>query len=399
MAPVLVDVVLAVLLLGAAARGWQRGALRLTLTFCGFAVGVAAGFAAAPLLATLATGATRTVLLLAWLTATALVGAWAGELAGRHLEGWRRHGALVTGDRAVGTVLGVVGGAVVLWLVGTLAAATAPEAISQPLRDSAVLRAVTGIMPDPPGLIARVESLFSRSGFPVVLVNLPPGLATPEPLPGEDAVRAAATAVQPSTVKVTGEACGFLVTGSGFAVSGALVVTNAHVVAGEASTSVTDAAGTHAASVVFYDPGLDVAVLKVPGLHAPAAHLSPEPVAAGTAAAVAGYPDGGPFQVSPAAVNARFEAVGLDIYGTSLTSRDVYELHATVRAGDSGGPLVSTGGAAEGTAPVGTVVGVVFSRAASQPDVGYALAMAPVVAAIDTAETATSPVGTGACVP
>lgn len=130
------------------------------------------------------------------------------------------------------------------------------------------------------------------------------------------------------------------------------------------------------------------AVRQVHGLDAPPAAMSTDPVGAGATAAIAGYPEGGPFQVAPAAVNARFEAVGLDIYGSGLTSRDVYELHGTVEPGNSGGPLVAAGMPSGSGVADGTVIGVVFARAPGDPDVGYAVAMAPVAAEVASARTA-----------
>ena len=394
-----VDLVVVVLVVGAVVRGWWVGGVLQTLTLGGFWVGVVLGFLVAPAVATLASGAARTVLLLLWLGVAALVGGLGGALLGTRLRRRVRSGRLAIGDRVLGAAVGALATMLALWLIGTLLAASAPQWLSGPLRQSAVLGAVDGFMPDPPSLFSRVESLLNHSGFPVVVVNLPPGLASPETLPGSAAVRAAGSIVEPSTVKVTGEACGSVQSGSGFVAGRDLVVTNAHVVAGETSTTVTLGEQVRRATPVVYDSRLDVAVLRVPGLDAPAATVTTAPVGAGATAAIAGFPQGGAFRAEPAAVNARFEAVGLDIYGNALTSRDVYELHGAVRPGNSGGPLVAAGMPAGGAVRNGTVIGVVFARAPSDPDVGYALAMAPVVADVAAAGTATSTASTGACAP
>jgi S1-C subfamily serine protease len=91
---------------------------------------------------------------------------------------------------------------------------------------------------------------------------------------------------------------------------------------------------------------------------------------------VLGYPNNGPFDAQPAGVLTRTVAEGRDIYDQSSTSRVVYGLRADVRPGNSGGPLVAADG---------TVLGVVFSRSAVQPDLGYALASPPLLAAISSA--------------
>ena len=130
---------------------------------------------------------------------------------------------------------------------------------------------------------------------------------------------------------------------------------------------------------MLFDPQLDIAVLRVPGLsETPLLSIGTAPVAAGTTGAVLGYPEGGPFDYAAAGVAAAFEAIGLDIYGnTPDAPREIYQLDAVVQPGNSGGPLVASG-TSQGI-PDGTVIGVVFARSTTNPDVGYALAM-PAVA-------------------
>src|SRR4029453_4114711 len=78
-------------------------------------------------------------------------------------------------------------------------------------------------------------------------------------------VRAAA----PSVVRVLGPAAGVGVGGRGWGAAPDLVVTAAHVVAGEEDPSVTTINGVSlGAAVVVFDPHDDVAVLQGPGLAA-----------------------------------------------------------------------------------------------------------------------------------
>ncbi|HMK63685.1 MAG TPA: trypsin-like serine protease, partial [Acidimicrobiales bacterium] len=114
-------------------------------------------------------------------------------------------------------------------------------------------------------------------------------------------------------------------------------------------------------------------------------------VSRGASGALMSYPEGGPFTPEPAAVQAVFDATGLDIYGNAQTVRTVYQLAAVVEPGNSGGPLAE---------PDGEVIGVVFARSTTSSDVGYALAMPKVVADIRAGEQhpTSRPVSTEGCV-
>ena len=79
-----------------------------------------------------------------------------------------------------------------------------------------------------------------------------------------------------SVVKLLGTACGLGIEGSGWVAGPGLVVTNAHVVAGEDDTTVTlRSGGTLDASAVHYDPHNDLAILRVDGLGLRALTLPP----------------------------------------------------------------------------------------------------------------------------
>ena len=116
-------------------------------------------------------------------------------------------------------------------------------------------------------------------------------------------------------VKLLGTACGLGIEGSGWVAGPGLVVTNAHVVAGEDDTTVTlRSGGTLDASAVHYDPHNDLAILRVDGLGLPALKLAPQ-VVRGTAAAVLGYPENGPFTISAARVGSTGQVISEDSYG------------------------------------------------------------------------------------
>ena len=80
--------------------------------------------------------------------------------------------------------------------------------------------------------------------------------------------------------------------------------------------------------------------------------------------------------------------------GTTSTARDnvrrqILELRAAIERGDSGGPLVLQDG---------TVGGVVFAEARTNPDVGYALSATEVATAITPSIGRTAAADTGTCV-
>jgi S1-C subfamily serine protease len=189
-----------------------------------------------------------------------------------------------------------------------------------------------------------------------------------------------------STVKVSGQACGRILAGSGFAADSDTIVTNAHVVAGVDNPSVIRPDGRRLpATVQVFDPNRDLAVLSVPG-------LGEAPLAIGTAqigsdAAVFGHPGGqDEVEVSPARIEAAINALGRDLYGDSTTRRDIYILAAQLAPGDSGGALVDTNG---------DVVGVAFAVAPDQPATAYALATEELTAILDVPRGGT--VDTGSC--
>ncbi|HEX8074805.1 MAG TPA: trypsin-like peptidase domain-containing protein, partial [Thermoleophilaceae bacterium] len=154
-----------------------------------------------------------------------------------------------------------------------------------------------------------------------------------------------------SVVKVLGTACGLGIEGSGWVSSGGLVVTNAHVVAGEEDTTV-QLRGTGPrldAEPVVLDAHNDVAVLRVPALAGVRSLPLRENAPVGTSAAVLGFPENGPFDVRPARLGATTTVLTQDAYGRGPIRRRVTALRGLVRSGNSGGPMVDGRGRVVGT--------------------------------------------------
>lgn len=292
-------------------------------------------------------------------------------------------------DALAGAGIAVSGTLVVCWLLASLLLNGAYTPLSRQIEGSTILRGVEGVMPPVPNAFATVERYLSTSGFPQVFVNALPQPLSPVSMASPAEVSGAVSIAGPSTVKVIALGCGAEQEGSAFSVGPGLFVTNAHVVAGTHDIALLSPSGREAAAVpVAFDPRFDLAVLHAPGLDLPPLAIDTSFIARGASAVVLGYPGGGPFDARRAGVMSRFEAQGRDIYDNALTDRTVYELQAVVRPGNSGGPLVTPGG---------EVVGVVFSRSASNPDIGYALASPGVAVRVASAERSMRPVSTQAC--
>jgi S1-C subfamily serine protease len=192
--------------------------------------------------------------------------------------------------------------------------------------------------------------------------------------------------VRSSIVKVTGNACHQIQDGSGWVAAPGMIVTNAHVVAGEHSTSVIDENGNQLpAIVVVFDPVHDLAVLSVPRLHASALALAKG--AKGDEGAVYGHPGGGPLKAAPARIGEEIVAVGTNIYRTSTSRRHVFVLAATLAPGDSGGALVNRRG---------EVMGVAFAIDPGRGGTSYALTDEEVRPALAQAASGTL-ADTGSC--
>ena len=102
--------------------------------------------------------------------------------------------------------------------------------------------------------------------------------------------------VRRSIVKIHGEApsCSRALEGSGFVIAPQRVLTNAHVVAGTDVVAVEVNDGQLDAHVVYYNSDVDLAILAVPDLTAPALHFDSGPAAPGPGLDRAGLSAGRP---------------------------------------------------------------------------------------------------------
>lgn len=360
----LTDVVLIGAIGGAAYAGWHQGFAQRALSWIGLGAGVVVGALLVDDIArSLRDSTPRTRLLgaIAFLVLVAIaglaLGSGLGALMRRSIPPRLQRS---TGDRVAGAIAAVACVAVGVWLLVPAFANTSGWP-ARAARGSAIARAVEALGPVPPGSLAALGRLVSDAPFPEVFDRLTSPDAGPPPtrvLPAAVFAR-----VSPSVVRVDGQACDLLQQGSGVVVAEDLVLTNAHVVAGEQATTVTNVDGVrHEGVVVGFDPARDLALVRARGLGLAPVERAPGGV--DDSGAVIGYPGGGPQLESPARIAEDITATGTDIYRDASTRRSVFVLAAGLAPGDSGGPLVDR---------AGRVVGLAFAVDPGDPDTAYAL--------------------------
>ncbi len=390
----LLDIVLLVACVLFALSGYRQGFVVGALSFVGFLGGgvVGAHFAPSAAQSALLEGLPNALVGLGVVFLGATLGQLVATVVGSRLRErltWRPARLF---DAFAGSVVSVLSVLLVAWLVGTAVSSSSSRVVASQVRRSAVLAAVDGLVPSgAPRLLGGLRDLVDDRGFPEVFGGLAPTQVR-EVDPPDAALRAdpVVQSVRQEVLKITGvaRACGRRIEGTGFVYAPERVMTNAHVVAGVRDPMVeVPGRGTLKASVVLYDPGRDVAVLRVPGLGLRALAFAP-PASPGDDALVLGYPQDGPFRADAARVSGTQRAQGLDIYNERQVVRQIYAVRGRVRPGNSGGPLLATDG---------KVLGVVFAAAADRPDVGYALTAKEVASDAAAGRTATGRVSTRGC--
>ncbi len=361
--------------------GYRQGLIVGTLTLIGFALGAFAGSRLAPLVLNQGAESPYAPLCAALgaLVGGALVAVALESMAlGLRARLIRGTGVLHLADGAGGAALVASVALGVVWVFGAVALhAPGTAQLRADVQRSVILRSLNEVLP-PSGPI--LHALDRVDPAPSIVGPATP-VAAPDPsiVADPDVARAG-----DSVVRVLGTACGLGVEGSGWVAGPGLIVTNAHVVAGEDDTTVTTREGASLdATPVYYDPENDLALLQVEA-EIPALPIAPDP-ASGTAAAVLGYPENGPYAEAPARLGETRETISNDSYGRGPIGRRIASLRGSVRSGNSGGPLVDSRG---------RVLGTVFAATTTGAPGGFAIPTDIVEAAL---REPAGPVDTGPC--
>jgi len=300
-----------------------------------------------------------------------LVGSRVRELMGERL------GAL---DGLGGAVLVACLALGIVWVVGAVVVhAPGVQEVRPDVRRSRILQALNATLP-PSGPVLNALARFDP--VPTIEGPAPEVRAPSSRIARDPQVRAAGRSV----VRVIGTACGLGVQGSGWVAADGLVVTNAHVVAGEEDTNVELRDGTRAeAEAIWFDARNDLAILRasdVAGLPSLELDVAARP---GTSAAILGYPENGPFEIRAGRLGATHVVSTEDSYGRGPIERRVTSLRGRVRSGNSGGPMVDGDG---------RVVTTIFAAAASGARTGFGIPASITRRALARAR---EPVDTGPC--
>ncbi len=336
-----VDWVALALILFAALGGAAQGLVWSSFSLAGLLIGAFLGGRLAPhVLAHGARSPYAPVVALVAAVGLAVIFEVGGSTVGAIIRQRERARGLRLVDSAGGVVAGALIGLGVVWVLGAMALQLPGQTqLRRAVQRSVLLERLNSIVPPRTLLNAlrRVDPFPTLAGPPVPTKPPDPRVLA------QPGVHAAARSV----VRILGTACGLGVEGSGWVAGPGVVVTAAHVVAGEEDTRITlRSGGSLAAEATFFDPHNDVAVLRVPGLELePLRLVDPRP---GTSIAIVGYPENGPLDAVAGRIGVTSTVFAEDAYGRPVR-RTVTSLGGQVRHGDSGGPAVDASGAVEAT--------------------------------------------------
>jgi S1-C subfamily serine protease len=390
-----VDLILIVASISFGVAGFRQGFLIGFCAFTGFLAGGVIGIGIAPkIVGVVGSQLGQAIFAVGVVLTLATIGQLLGSVAGTELRRrlvWRPAHLI---DAGTGAVFGVFSLLVVSWFVGNALARAPIPNITTEVRKSQILAAVNRVMPSGVAALDRsLSRLLNKNGLTQVFGPFDNERILPVNPPDAATLNSAAIrAAIHSVVKVEGAAlsCRKALEGSGFVFAPQHVMTNAHVVAGVSSPTVS-VGGTGPklpGRVVLFDYQRDVAVIYVPQLTAPSLGFDAGGVRRDDAVA-AGFPLDGPYRLVSARIREEINARGPDIYDSGSVDRDVFSIYSVIEPGNSGGPLLSVNGG---------VFGMVFAKSVESSETGYVLTAKEIQGDATSARDATNTVNTKGCV-
>ncbi|HUR85383.1 MAG TPA: MarP family serine protease [Solirubrobacteraceae bacterium] len=363
--------------------GFARGFLIGALSLAGFAAGAYLGTRFGPHLLSEGNASPFAPLfgLLGALIGGTLLSAGAEGIGGAMRAGMVSPAARGI-DGILGSILAIALALGIAWLLSVIVLQTPGiRDYRRTIQKSAILQELNEVLPSDQVLkaLARFDPFPTING-PGANVPAPRGSVARDP----DIQRAG-----DSVVQILGNSCGLGVSGSGWVAARGIVVTNAHVVAGQDSGDTVvrrrDRGQRFDARAIAFDSRNDIAVLRVPDLPSPSLDFARE-VKVTEPGAVLGYPLSGPFDIRAARVGATRTTLTQDAYGRRLVRRKIVAFRGDVQPGNSGGPIIDVAGRVSAT---------VFAKSTSGgAEGGFAI---PNDIVRDILARADGPVGTGPC--
>lgn len=362
--------------------GLRRGLVLSAFSLVGLAAGAYIGSRIAPHV--LHGGSSST-----WTPVAGLIGAVAGAvllqfvalIIASFIRGGLRFTPLRLIDSAGGLLLGGAVGVAIVWVGASVALLTPGQTgFRHEVQHSAIVKQLDSALPPRTllNLLARIDP------FPSIIGPKAPELPPSKGVLRDPTIRAATTRV----VKVVGTACDRGVEGSGWFAGRNLVVTAAHVVAGESNTLVRipgDQLPSRPAELVVLDIHNDVAVLRVQGADVePLGFADPR---SGASVAILGYPLDGGLTATPARIGRTATVLTQDALEHGPVARTITAVGGNVMHGDSGGPVVDAAGKVES---------MIFAKRKNSPS-GYGVP--PSIIQSDLARVGTRPDSNDACAP
>ncbi|MBV8196229.1 MAG: MarP family serine protease [Candidatus Dormibacteraeota bacterium] len=385
------DAIIIALLALFAYSGFRRGFSWVGPSLIGLLAGLLIGSVAAPPIARALTHdrSAQPLIAIGFFLAIALIIQGIGTGLGFQARVRALRSRFARMDSALGSGLSAIGVIIGAWYLGLVFSQSPWVALDQQIQGSAIERVLDGAFPRPPSFLANLQNILRATDFPnpfASIVQPPPAPVQIPALVNTPGIRTAAA----NTVKVVALGCGGgAEAGSAWPAATDYLVTNAHVVAGSTTVDIDAPSGaTGHATVVLFDPNVDVAILHVTGMGLAALPMAGGDPSRGTSGAVIGYPGGGDESVVAAGVSGTEMARGYNIYGDTLVTRDIEVLAAHVIPGNSGGPMVDQNG---------VVQGLVFAASTTDPNTGYSLTMSQISSDVNSGVGRSQATSTESC--